>query len=285
MSLNDLIKIFVVWTPEAILNLIIVLLIAGLKDKLKLNKLENLIRFASVVVCMVLSSVFIVPLVNKVFPDTNIVISFLLHTVAYAIIFFAIYTVDFQKAFLSVLLMGFTFATLENIYYPFLVAYVSHGYQSYNNNISQYVLFSCITRIVQVILIAFLWDNQYIFLVTKLNKKLYNIFSIFISLLAICELYVSVMYSACFGQMSFENQITYGIVLIVMIILFYVLIYKIIYSTIRTIIVQGYKQYQVLEKGAQEAFKSVYSLLEGNDIESAKAYVAVLIGGEENKKI
>ena len=278
-----IIKVFAVWTPEAILNLIIVLLIAGMKDRLKLNKVENLIRFASTVTCMVLSSVFVWPLIDKYFNNISIVVSFIIHAIAYAIIFLIIYQVNIRTALTSVLLMLFTLGTLENTYFPFLVAYVSGGYEHYVNSISQYVLFSCITRVAQTFIIIFLWNNEHVFLVTKLNKNLHRTFSIFISGLAICELYISFSFSQFFGQMSVTSQILYGIVIIFMVFLFYLLICKIIHSIIHLMLVQGYKQYQTLEAGAEEAFKSVYLLLKRNDIESAKSYISLLIGSEENK--
>ena len=68
-----------------------------------------------------------------------------------------------------------------------------------------------------------------------------------------------------------------------MLILFYMLIFKIIYSVIRLMLTNGYKQLRTFELGAEEAFKSVYILLENNDIDSAKSYISLLIGSEENK--
>lgn len=278
-----IIKVFAVWTPEAILNLIIVLLIAGMKDRLKLNKVENLIRFASTVTCMVLSSVFVWPLIDNYFNNISIVVSFLAHMFIYTLIIFTIYRISINKVFISVLLMGFTVTTFENSFFPFLVGYISGGYENYSNNLSQYIVFSCITRIAQVLFIRFLWNNQYIFMVTEINKKVYKAFSFFIFGLTICEVYISFNFSQYFGQMSTKSQIFYGLALIVMLILFYMLIFKIIYSVIRLMLTNGYKQLRTFELGAEEAFKSVYILLENNDIDSAKSYISLLIGSEENK--
>ncbi len=274
----SLIKLLVVWTPEAVLNLIIVLLIAGLKDKLKLKRNGNLIRFLTAVACMVLSSVFILPLI----PYFNIVINFLIHIIIYTAIILCVYRVSLYKAFISVLLMGFTFASFENVIYPFLIAYISGGFENYNNNIIQYILFSCFTRIAQASLIAFLWNSEYILLVTELNKKIHNVFYAIIVTLTISELYMSSVFYDYFSLMSLENRILFGIVLTVIVVAFYIIIYKIIFSSIRLLIKQGYRQYQMLEQGAEEAFRSVYSLLEGNDIDSAKNYISILIEGDKN---
>lgn len=272
----SLIKILAVWTPESILNLIIVILIAGLRDKLNLKKSGNLIQFISALFCMVLSSI-----VLSVLVETNVVINYIYHIAAYAIIFSLIYKLDLRKALLSVLLMLFTFATLENSYYPFLVSYVSGGIEQYNNNLTHYILFSCITRTLQLGLIVFLIKNQYVFLLTRLDKKMHNIFTIFISFLLICETCVSYMYAFYFNQLSLQHQIIYGLVIVIMIVLYYALIYKVIYSSIKGVIIQGYKQYQMLEQGAEEAFKSVYSLLSNDDVDSAKNYISLLLGSDE----
>ncbi len=272
----SIIKVLVVWTPEVALNIVIILLIVGLKDQLKFKNVGNLIKFLSSVVCLDASSIVL----DKI-ATFNVVVNIIYHAVIYFVVIVLIYKVDFRKTIVSVILMYFTFLTLENTYYPFLVSYVSGGINNYNDNITQYILFSCITRLAQTGLIVFLWKNQYVFLVTALSKKINNIFNIFISVLSICETCISVLYAIYFGQMSLEHQIIYGSALVVMVVLHYALIYKVIYSSIKGIVVQGYKQYQMLEQGAEEAFKSVYSLLDNNDVEAAKNYISLLVKGED----
>ncbi len=272
----SLIKLLVVWTPEVALNIVIILLVVGLKDQLKFKNIGNLIKFLSSVACLDAASI-----VLDRFVSFNVIVNIIYHAVIYFAVIVLIYKVDFRKAFIGIILMYFTFLTLENTYYPFLVSYVSGGIEQYNNNITQYILFSCITRLAQMGLIVFLWKNQYVFLVTTLSKKINNIFNIFIFVLMVCETCISYLYAIYFGQMSLEHQIIYGSVLVTMVVLHYALIYKVIYSSIKGIIVQGYKQYQMLEQGAEEAFKSVYSLLDNNEVEAAKNYISLLVRGEE----
>jgi hypothetical protein len=164
-----------------------------------------------------------------------------------------------------------------------MVSYISGGIENYNNNILQYILFSCVTRLAQLSVIIFLWKKQYILFISQISKKIYKIYTISVSIFLVCELCVSFMYVTYFNQMPIGLQITYGLALVALIVFFYVITYMIIHSTLKGVIAKGYKQYQTIERGAEESFKSIYSLLDNNEIELAKNYISLLIRSEENK--
>lgn len=263
--------------PEAFLNLVIVILIAGMRDCLKLGK-RNTIRFLIALMFMVLSSAVIRPLISNIVP--NIVLSFLIHTLIYAVVIAIIYQMDFRKAFLSVLLMGFTFVTLEDAYVPFIIVYISKGIENMYKSGLHVLLYTLPERIVQVCLIVFLWRNQFALEVTKISRKFYNFFSIFVFVLCICELYSSFIFTQYFDKMTLEHQIIYSATLLAIIVVFYLLVYRFIYITVKGLITQGYKQYQELEEGAEKAINTVYNMLEENDVDSAKSFLKELIGKE-----
>ncbi|MDP4094116.1 MAG: hypothetical protein Q8920_12225 [Bacillota bacterium] len=272
-------SILIISLPEAFLNLIIVMLIAGSRELLRFNK-GNAIRFFFSLGFMVLSSAVIRPLISEIVQ--NMILSFLIHTFIYAIVIAIIYRMNFRKSFLSVLLMGFTFMTLENVYIPFLVVYVFKGQENFYAHFINVFLASLPERLVQMGLIIFLWKYQFAFAVTRINKKFYNFFTVFIFVLSICEAYFSFIFTMYFPELSLENQILFSITLISSVVVFYLLVYRFIYITIKGLITQGYKQYKELEDNAEKAITTVHTLLENNDFESAKNFVRNLIG-EENQ--
>ena len=116
--------LFLISLPEAFLNAIIILLFAGVKEKLKFNK-NNLIRFIICICSLLVLTNFVRPIARNVIE--NIFIS----SIAYILVFTLVYRLKLIHAALSVAFTILMFSAIENSYYPFIIAYISDGIESF----------------------------------------------------------------------------------------------------------------------------------------------------------
>lgn len=259
--------------PEAFLNLIIILLLAGLKDSLSLIKL-NVLRFIFSLVFMLVATSLIRPIAP------NVAVSFIAHSFVYSIIITVVYRIDIRKAFYSVTLLSFFFATFENIFYPYIVAYCFGGIENYQSSNINIIVCAIPTRLFQIGVISFLWRFVDELLVTKLNKKFYNIFVANFFVLTLVQYFFSYFFTVYFNRMSVTLQVFFSAALFLIMVVFNVIIYCFIYFMVRGIITQGYRRYQILENSTTDSFSKAYQLLENNDIKGAMS----LIEGYANVK-
>lgn len=271
--------------PEAILNAIIILLFAGAKNKLKINKL-NVIRFIICLILLLTSTYLIRPLARSVIENI------FLNSIAYIIILTIIYRLKFSHAALSVLFTILLFATIENLYFPFIVAYISESIEAFQQNYHLFPLYSIPSRILQVAIITYLWKYE-ILLVTKINRRFHKTFIFSTSILVFVEYFFGYIFYSYFYTFSFAEQLIYALSLIIMVIVINILIFNTIYVTIGKIILNGFNQYNELEEDFKMALGVIYNLIKNKEIKEASNLIEELQGiqsqthgegGEVNEK-
>ncbi len=248
--------LFLVSLPEAFLNLIIFLLFAGEKKYLTINR-SNVIRFTVTLVVMLTATYVIRPLIPNI-----VVISIISHAIVYIFIITLVYKIKLIYSVLSVLFTALLFSTIENIFYPFVVAYTG-GLENYSENYQIILLYAMPTRIVQILAILYLWKYE-ILLVTKISKQFHKVFILLSFILVIIEYYFAYIFSTIFGTMYLMQQILFAIALVLLVLIFNFLMFKAIYITIGKIITNGFSQYKELEENAKLAFDTINNLIKNN---------------------
>lgn len=261
--------------PEAFLNIILILLFAGKKEKLKLDK-NNIMRFTIALVSMLLVSNFIRPIVP------NVVINMLLHVIAYIVILKLVYNIDLKYITLGVLFMVLVLSSVENLYIPYIITYVSKGIENFSNHYPFYVVYSMPYRIFQIILIRFFWKHQ-VLLVTKINRRFHNFFIISTFILIIIEYFLNYLFYSYFNVMTLSHQISLSLSLILMVTVFNYLVFKFIYIAVSDIVTNGYKQYTELEENVKYALNEVEELLKMDKVDDAINLIDKLIGKDKIK--
>lgn len=256
--------------PEAFFNLIIILLFAGEKDRLKINK-SNIIRFSISLTGMLVASCIIRPLVP------NVVVNTALHTLSYILILTIMYKMNLFNTLFSIIFALLIFSTVENLYLPFIIAYVAKGMESFARNYYLYPAYAIPSRIVQLIIIYFLWKHE-ILLVTRIDRQFHRIFVTSMTILLFVEYFLGYIFSSCFGNITFIQQITFSIALISAVIIFNLLVFKFIYIAVSGIIIKGYKQYAEFEDDVKFVFGKIQTMLEDNKIHEAINLIKELEG-------
>lgn len=253
--------LFCISLPEAFLNGIIILLFAGAKEKLKPTKI-NILKFITFIALSLALTSLVRPLAR------NVIENILISSVVYIFIIAIIFRLKLIHAALSVLFTILLFSTVENSYYPFIVAYISKGMENYMQHYHWIVLYALPTRIFQMIVIAFLYKYD-ILLVTKIDRKFHKIciFSSFI--LIFVEYFFAFIFSIYFNMLPLLQQILFAGAIVLMVIAFNYLLFKTIYVTIGKIITNGFSQYQELEDNARLAFNLIHNLLKNNNQDEA----------------
>ena len=262
--------LIIVSLPEAFFNLIIFLLIAGAKDKLKINK-PNVIRFAASLVTMLAASSIIRPVAP------NVVVNVVSHCLVYIVIIMLIYRLKLRYASLSVVFTMLMFSSIENLYYPFIIAYISKGTENYMKHYQWIALYAIPSRVMQVGIILFLWKYE-ILLVTKISKKFHKAFIISTFAMIIVEYFFAYTFANYFSTYSLSYQVVFAAILFLMTIVFCFIIFQTVYVAIGDVITKGFTKYSELEENAKLAFDVINDLIKDNKTVEAMNLINELKG-------
>ena len=263
--------LFLISLPEAVLNAIIILLISDKKAKLKLNK-NDIARFLIAVAAMLTASFIIRPMVK------NVIQSVILHSFVYILIFTVIYSLKLADAVLSTFLTVLFISTISNIYYPFIIAYISHGIENFSKNYHLFVVYSIPTRIFQIIIIYILCKYEVV-LITKISRRLHRMFIILTGVLVTIEYGYAYMFYINFFSQTLQYQICNGIILLLLVAVVNFIVFSTIYIEASDFLIKGYKRYNELEEDAKYALNEVKELLENNKNDEA-IYLIKRLNGE-----
>ncbi|OGO82409.1 MAG: hypothetical protein A2Y21_07740 [Clostridiales bacterium GWC2_40_7] len=254
--------LFLVSLPEAFLNLIIILIFAGQKEKLKINR-QNVIRFIVSLVAMLTASYIIRPLIPNI-PVINII----LHSLAYIIILTIVYRLKLIYSILSILFAELLMTTFENMYVPFIIAYISKGIENFSRDYQLYVIYAIPTRIFQVLVIAYLWKYE-ILMASKINRSFHKAFILSIIILVTIENFIAYIFYTMFNTLSLTHQILFAVALVLMILTSNFIMFASIYIAIGKIIQNGYTRYNDLEENAKVAFDIIRKLIKADKASEA----------------
>ncbi len=262
--------LFLVSLPEAFLNLIIALLITGRKESLKLNR-NNAVRFLATLFLMLLSSCIIRPM------SPNILTNVALHVIVYSMILMFVYKMKlvyalFGTAFFLLILTG-----SEVIYTPYVITYGFQGIENFQNAYHWFVLLSFPQRVIQVIVIAFLWKHE-VFLVTRINRQFHKLFIVSFLLLSFGEYLSCYVFLAVFDMLPLVYQITFSVAMLIIVLILNFLIFKLIYSAIGGLVVKSFSKYSDLENDVKFAFDEIRTLLVNNQVDEAVKLIDDLNG-------
>lgn len=262
--------LFLVSLPEAFLNLIIVLLITGQKDKLKLNR-NNAVRFFATLFLMLLSSCIIRPV------SPNIITSMTLHIIAYTIIIMLVYRMKLVYALFGTAFFLMIITTTEVLYTPYVITYGFQGMDNFQNAYHWFVLLSAPQRIVQILVAVFLWKHD-ILLVTRINNKFHKIFLASFLLLMFGEQLLYFIFISIFEKLQFVYQIAFTVAMFIIILVLNFLILKLIYTVINGLVVKSFNKYNEFEDDVKFAFDEIRTLLVNNQVDEAVKLIDDLNG-------
>lgn len=261
--------------PEAFLSLIQFLLFVGEKDKLKVNK-PNIIRFAVSIILMLIATNFIRPIAP------NVAVNMALHVVAYIIILILIYRINIRYATLGVSFSMLVYSTVENAYVPYIVAYISKGWDNFGKQYMLYPIYSLPIFICMIIVIWFLWKHE-ILLVSKINKSFHKLFIYTTIILILAEYFLFFLFDSYFDKMPLAHQIVFSVVLLLMSIVLNLLVFKLIYKAVIELVQKSYANYSDLEDAAKYAFSIIHKMLQEEDYNGANNLINEIMGKEEHK--
>ncbi|RCX13775.1 hypothetical protein DFR58_1163 [Anaerobacterium chartisolvens] len=265
--------LFFLSLPEAVLNLIIMLLFAGSKGRLKINK-ANILRFTISIVLMLTASWFIRP------ASPNIITSVILHQIAYVLIILVVYRLKFTYILLAVSFTYLASSTMENAYTPYIITYICNGIESFQNAYHWYVLYCLPTRAIQIASAVFLWRYD-IMVATRLDHRFHkNFISCALILVSLENAFAFIFYTY-WHTMSLIYQTLYSVSILLMVFGFNFAVFKLLYDTIGGIISKGYRQYTELEESARYAFDKIETLLQCNKINEAVELIQEIKGKEK----
>lgn len=253
--------LFLVSLPEAFLNLIIALLITERKENLKINK-HNVIKVLTALSLMLLSSCIIRPI------SPNILTSVALHTIAYSMIIMSVYRMKLVYALFGIAFFLLVMTGSEVIYTPYVITYVFKGMADFQNAYHWYVLLSLPQRVIQVIVIAFLWKHE-VLLVTRINRQFHKLFIISFLLLSFGEYLSCYVFLAVFDMLPLAYQITFSVAMFIIVIVLNFIILKLIYTAINGLVVKSFHKYNDFENDVKFAFDEIRTLLVNNQVDEA----------------
>lgn len=267
--------LFLVSLPEAFLSLIQFLLFTGEKGKLKINK-PNIIRFAISLALMLVASNYIRP------NAPNVAVNMALHIVAYVIILILVYRMNVPYAILGVAFTMMIYSTIENAYVPYIVAYISKGWDNFGKQYMLYPIYSLPITICRIIVIWFLWKHE-ILMISKINKSFHKIFIYTTLILILVEYFLFFLFDTYFDKMPLTHQIAFSVTLLLMAIGVNLLVFKLIYKAIVGLVQKGYAQYSDLEDAAKYAFNEIQKMLKEKNYDGANGLIDEIMDNEEHK--
>lgn len=265
--------LFLISLPEAVLNAAIILLISGQKHRLKPIR-KNVIKFAITIAAMLSASLIIRPIAQ------NVIQNVLMHTACYVLIFALVYRLNLGKAALSTFLTILFTSTISNCYYPFIIAYISHGMENFSRDYQLFIVYSLPTRVLQILIIYLLMKHE-IFSITRISNRFHKMFLVLSAALIMVEYVYAYMFYTYFSTYQNGQRIINGIMLILLVTVVNFIVFKTIYIVASDFLIKGYSRYRELEEDAQYAFNEVRKLLIDNKNEEAINLIKKLNGEDE----
>lgn len=268
--------LFLVSLPEAFLSLIQFLLFAGEKDKLKINK-PNIIRFIISLVLMLVASNYIRPI------SPIVAVNMVLHIVAYVIILILVYKIKIPYAILGIAFTMMIYSTIENAYVPYIVAYISKGWDNFGKQYMLYPIFSLPITLCRIIVICFLWKHEML-MISKFNKSFHRIFIFTTLILILVEYLLFFLFDTYFDKMPLVHEIAFSITLLVTALGLNLLVFRLIHIAVVGLIQKGYAQYSDLEDAARYAFTEIQIMLSEKNYDAATELIDDIMCKDEYKK-
>lgn len=247
--------------PEALLNLIMALLITGRKENLKLSK-HNAVRFLASLFLMLFSTNIIRPV------SSNILINVTLHVLAYTLILMFVYRMKLVYALFGIAFFFMIITTTEVLYTPYVINYVFKGMKNFQNGYLWYLPLSLPQRVVQVMVITFLWKHD-ILLVTRINRKFHNFFLATFLLFGFGEQLLYFVFVSIFDKLQIVYQLAFSLAMFLMVLLLTILNIKLIYSLINGLVIKSFNKYNDFENDVKFAFNEIRTLLVNNQVDEA----------------
>ncbi|MCX7748258.1 MAG: hypothetical protein N2645_15430 [Clostridia bacterium] len=264
-----LMMLLILSLPEAIINLIMIITVSEKSDVLQLN-IKNTIRFVITIALMLTATCILKPLSNTV------LLSYLVNIFSYTIIICIMYRINIGILLFCSSVVVLLVSTLENIFIPFVITYVTHGVEAYFNNLPLMFLCSLPIRGLQVYGIYIINKYKAVLIVSRFDKKFRIFFVVCNLIILVTQNVFSKMYIDNFNDTSLLLQILYAACLLAIILTVYIFIYSFMYSIAKGIIKRmddSYKKleykYSELEDNTSIAFSKLHSILKNNNVEEA----------------
>lgn len=222
----DLFMLIFLSLPEYLLDLPLMLIISGEKEKLKL-KIGNVIRFFLAIALMLTATWLIRPLVS------NVSLSVAVHSVAYTVIILLVYGIHPVKAMLGVAWAMLYLYTLENTFIPFVITYISKGITAfYGSNITLLVC-TIPLRAFQFLAVRYFYKNNEFLEAVRSEKKYSIVFAVSSFIMTVAQMYIAYIYATFFDKYPFMTQLLFSCALLALMISFYVAIFGFIYIVVK----------------------------------------------------
>jgi hypothetical protein len=266
--------LFFVSLPEAFFNEIVILIFAGAKDKLKVNK-PNILRFAASMVLVLTASWLIRPIAP------NVVVNMALHIVAYVLINTLIYRLNIKYSIMSVAFALLCYITINITFIPYIVKFIYGGMKGFANAYYLYPLFSLPMWICQFIMASFLWKYEFL-MATKINNRFHNFFIATFLILAFTEYSLVFIFYDYSDKLPLAIQIVFSFSLLIMTLVFNLMVFRFVHIVINGIVARGYRKYSELEDDVKFAFNELRDLLKSNNVDEAIKLIDDLNGKNDN---
>ncbi len=222
----DLFMLIFLSLPEFLLELPLILLISGEKEKLKFNA-KNTIKFSMAIALMLSATWLIRPHVS------NTVQSIACHTVAYVLIILVVYRIHPFRALLGVTWAILYVDTLENTFIPFVIAYISKGLNNFYGSNITLILVSLPVRTFQFLAVRYFYKNDEYLNAIRSEKKYSIIFAVSCYLMTLSEVFIAYVYYTYFDKFSFMVQLLFSCALLILMISFFMAIFGFIYIVVK----------------------------------------------------
>ncbi|RCX17933.1 hypothetical protein DFR58_106101 [Anaerobacterium chartisolvens] len=215
--------------PEFFLSIVLMLIISGNKERLKPD-VENASKLIIAIGLMVVATCILRPL------SSNVVVSVIVHAIAYVGALKAIYKMNANAAVLSVTLTLLYTFTLENTFMPFVITYLCEGITNfYASNITMF-LSTLPIRAFQLLGIAMFYKHDVCFKTVLEDRKYSIIFTASSLLMVMAHTFFSYIYVADFNKFSFKLQMAYSVGLLIIMLSFYTAIFSFIYIMVKELL-------------------------------------------------
>ena len=199
-------------TPEAMLTLATLLVVMDGKRRLRFNEPENILKFVFTLLIMLIQSYFV-----RTY-SSNFVVSTLVQTTIYALIFKAVYFRDIKLKYvaLGVLFYGLIILTTELGF--LFTAIIFNGdsiYGMYMDDLKR-LLYSSPTRVIQILIFLTAWKWHDVKEKMKSNRGVSFQTIYIIVVLIICELGIILLFSTLFGKLILSQKLFLIVILVLL---------------------------------------------------------------------
>lgn len=214
----------------------------------------------------------------------SVAVSMTLHIAVYIIILLSVYRINIQYAILGVIFALLIRSTVENAYFPYIIAFASKGWANFQQQYVLYPLYTIPDFLSSIIVIWFFWKYE-IFMIFKINRSFHKLFLYTTSILLSVEYLFYYLFYAYSDKMPLAHQIVFSTAMLVMTLGLNLLIFKLIHKAVVGFVQKGYTQYSDLEEAAKYAFIEIHKMLKDKNYDGAINFIDEIIGKEEQKSI